>query len=226
MGQATYGSQALAAAASFTTEMSNFSSVAQEGVILYQMIYQRGAAFGAPGNARLMQVNKVTSSISTIAAGSGTVVSVGLTDGTGLFNVSGSPVTSSGNLSLSSLVSQSANTVFAAPNGSSGAPTFRTLVFNDLPVMYPIVAKSAGFTAANNNTYFVSTGSAMNIQLPAPSANLTFLVKDVTGTAHVNPMTLVRAGSEKIENVAASYVLNASYGAWTILSDGTDWFII
>lgn len=71
----------------------------------------------------------------TIAAtgGSGTVTSVGLADSNGLFNITGSPVTTSGTLTLASLKSQTANYFFAAPNGSSGAPTFRALVSSDLP---------------------------------------------------------------------------------------------
>jgi len=71
----------------------------------------------------------------TIAAtggGSGTVTSVGLALPISVFTVSGSPVTTSGTLT-GTLISQTANTFFAAPNGSSGTPTFRTLVAGDLP---------------------------------------------------------------------------------------------
>lgn len=50
----------------------------------------------------------------------------------GIFTVSGSPITSSGTLSAS-LASQTSNTFWAAPNGSSGAPAFRTIVGADLP---------------------------------------------------------------------------------------------
>lgn len=60
----------------------------------------------------------------------GTVTSVGLSVPSFL-SVSGGPVTSSGTLAVS-LASQSANTVFAAPNGSSGSPTFRTLKIGDI----------------------------------------------------------------------------------------------
>ena len=56
----------------------------------------------------------------------GTVTSVALSLPE-IFSVSGSPVTTSGTLSAS-LVNQSANTVFAAPNGAAGAPAFRKLV--------------------------------------------------------------------------------------------------
>jgi len=224
MGQATYGTLALAQAASFSTEMANYSSVAAEGVILYQMTYQRGA-FGAPGNIRLRSVNKITSALTSVGAGSGTVVSVGLLDNTGLFNIIGSPVTSSGNLTLDSLQSQAANTVFAAPNGSSGAPSFRSLVSADVPTD-TFSAKATSFTAANGFIYLVSPTAAINIQLPTPAVGLRFTVKDANNTFFTNNVTLVRAGSEKIDNIAASFVLSSTEGSWNIVSDGTNWWIL
>lgn len=60
----------------------------------------------------------------------GTVTSVGMTVPS-ILSVSGGPVTGSGTLSVS-LSSQVANTVFAAPNGAAGTPSFRTLKINDI----------------------------------------------------------------------------------------------
>lgn len=67
-----------------------------------------------------------------VGTGDGTVTSVGLSLPS-IFTVSGSPVTVTGTLSAT-LASQTANTVFAAPNGSAGAPTFRALAYADLPI--------------------------------------------------------------------------------------------
>ena len=47
--------------------------------------------------------------------------------------VSGSPVTTTGTLT-GTLATQTTNTVFIAPNGSTGAPTFRVLAYADLPL--------------------------------------------------------------------------------------------
>lgn len=64
--------------------------------------------------------------------GSGTVTSVGLL-APAIFTVTGSPVTTSGDLALS-LADQSGNTVLASPaDGSLGTPTFRTLLPADIP---------------------------------------------------------------------------------------------
>ena len=65
------------------------------------------------------------------AGGTGTVTSVALTLPSE-FSISGSPVTTSGNLT-GSWSSQTANRVLASPNGSFGTPAFRALVAADLP---------------------------------------------------------------------------------------------
>lgn len=64
------------------------------------------------------------------SGGAGTVTSVGLTLPS-IFSVSGSPVTTTGTL-VATLSSQSANKVFASPNGSSGTPTFRQILSADI----------------------------------------------------------------------------------------------
>lgn len=69
-----------------------------------------------------------------LPAGTGTVTSVSLATSVAGFFQSGSPVTGSGTLNLG-INSQSANTAFIAPNGSSGVPTWRVLAVLDIPSM-------------------------------------------------------------------------------------------
>lgn len=67
---------------------------------------------------------------------SGTVTSVGLTVPS-IFSVTGSPVTSSGTLAITSNT-QSANLIYAGPaTGVAAVPTFRAMVINDLPNSIP-----------------------------------------------------------------------------------------
>jgi hypothetical protein len=66
----------------------------------------------------------------TSAASNGTVTSVGLSL-PNVFNVTNSPVTTSGTLTAT-LASQTAKTFFAAPNGSAGTPSFRTIALADV----------------------------------------------------------------------------------------------
>jgi len=61
----------------------------------------------------------------------GTVTSVAMTVPS-ILAVSGSPITGAGTLAVT-LANESTNTFLAGPNGSSGTPTFRTIVAADLP---------------------------------------------------------------------------------------------
>lgn len=82
----------------------------------------------------------------TIAASSsgGTVTSAGLT-GNAFFNITNSPITTSGNINLD-FQSQAQNLVLASPNGSSGLPNFRSLVAADIPSLSSVYLPLAGGT--------------------------------------------------------------------------------
>jgi hypothetical protein len=75
----------------------------------------------------------------------GTVTSVGLSL-PGIFSITNSPVTTNGTLTAA-LTNQSANNVFAAPSGTAGTPSFRTLVPADIPNL-PASILTTGLIAA------------------------------------------------------------------------------
>jgi hypothetical protein len=101
----------------------------------------------------------------------GTVTSVALTL-PDIFTVSGSPVSSSGTLSAV-LASQTAATVFAAPAGAAGAPTFRALVAGDIPTL--TAAKISDFT---------STVTAVRLdQFAVPTSDVSFNSRKLTNLA-------------------------------------------
>lgn len=109
-------------------------------------------------------------------SGSGSVVSVGLADGSSspIYSISGSPVTGSGTLTFS-LVNQNSNKVFAGPvSGSNAQPSFRSLVLADMPTGLGTVT-SVGLTSPGV-LYSVSgspvTGSGtLALNLISQSAN-------------------------------------------------------
>jgi hypothetical protein len=69
----------------------------------------------------------------TSGSGSGTVTSVAMTVPGGVFTIVGTPITTSGTLTLG-LVNQLENTVWAGPTTApEGVPTFRSLVSADIP---------------------------------------------------------------------------------------------
>jgi len=82
-------------------------------------------------------------------------------------------------------------------------------------------------TVVSGKTYLVDTTSiAISLQLPTPVQNTWFIVKDSGFNAYTNNITILRAGSEKIDNVTSSFVISNSGAAWLFMSNGTDWFSI
>ncbi|MFP4368173.1 MAG: beta strand repeat-containing protein [Candidatus Kapaibacterium sp.] len=84
----------------------------------------------APGDGQLLKWNGTTSEWEPVEDELG-AESVGLVM-PAEFQVSNSPVTASGDLTVS-WANAAANTVFAGPDGVSGAPEFRALLENDIP---------------------------------------------------------------------------------------------
>lgn len=87
-------------------------------------------------------------------------------------------------------------------------------------------AAASNITLVNKTLYFVDTSGARSLTLPAPSTSLYIVVKDATNNAGTNNITLVRPGAQKIETVAADYVLNTNLVSVAIVSDGTDYFLL
>lgn len=118
------------------------------------------------------------------ATGSGgTVTSIGLSLPS-IFSVSGSPVTGAGTLTAT-LNSETANTFFAAPNGSAGTPTFRALVVADIPTL-------------NQNT----TGTAASVTSATQSA--------ITSIPNLATVGTITTGVWNGTPVANSYLANSS----------------
>ena len=109
----------------------------------------------------------VTSKTSSFGSGSVTSVALSLPN---IFTTSGSPVTTTGTLTAS-LASQTANFVFIAPNGSAGAPTFRSLVAVDIPTL----------TAAKINDFDTQVRTSRLDQMAAPTASVAFSNQKITG---------------------------------------------
>ncbi len=95
--------------------------------------YMLGTLVAGSGVVITTTGNTIRIAATTGGAGSGTVTSVGLALPSGVFSVTGSPVTTSGTLT-GSFTNQGATTFFAGPtSGASAAPTFRTILPGDIP---------------------------------------------------------------------------------------------
>lgn len=98
----------------------------------------------------------------TVASGSVTSVALSDASASPIYSVSGSPVTSSGTLTIT-LANQSANQVFAGPStGSPAEPAFRSLVADDVPdlsAVYESVSNFAVRSYSNSLSLAANTSS-------------------------------------------------------------------
>ena len=151
------------------------------------------AGAGAAEELTAAQVRTLLNVADGATANVGTVTSV-----TGTGNVSGltlsGTVTNSGNITLggtlavtaSNFTSQTANTFLAAPNGSAGVPTFRTIVAADVPTLNQNTTGSAA-TLTTGRTI----GMTGDVSWTSASFNGS---ADVTGTSTIgnNVVTLAK----------------------------------
>jgi len=155
----------------------------------------------------------------------GTVTSVGLSL-PAIFNVTNSPVTGVGTLTAT-LTSQAANTVWAAPNGSAGSPTFRLLAAADIPALAAniitsgILATTVGGTGVNgataaNGTLLIGNGTGYTL------ANLTA----GTGIGIANGSGSITISNTGVTSLVAgtNISVSASTGAVTVSTSATPSF--
>jgi hypothetical protein len=139
-----------------------------------------------------------SSTTGTVTSVSGTGTVSGLTL-TGTVTTTGS-LTLGGTLAVtaSNFASQTANTFLAAPNGSAGVPTFRTIVAGDIPTL-------------NQNT----TGSAGSV------AN-SFIVRADSGTTEGTDIYTFNGSAAKNLNIVAgtNVTITKVAGQWTIAATG------
>lgn len=93
-------------------------------------------------------------------------------------------------------------------------------------------AKTASFTIGADYWDAVipinTTAGVVSVTLPVGGLpkHASFTIKDIAGTFQTNVVTIVRAGSESIEGVAANFVCNKKFGVYTFISDGTNVYLI
>lgn len=72
----------------------------------------------------------------------------------------------------------------------------------------------------------VDTSSARTINLPAATTAVLFCIKDATGSAGTNNISVVPNGTNTIDGVNATYRLANDFGWWFFISDGVAaWYV-
>jgi hypothetical protein len=177
---------------------------------------------GSTGSAPVAATLTAGTGVSiTNGAGSITINNTGVTSvalaAPSIFTVSGSPVTTTGTLTLS-LQTQNANTVWAGPaSGGASAPAFRGLVYADLPLKLYVESASSPTAPLATGTNSVAIGSGSDA-----SGSGTLAVGDGTNASIF--------GSKAFANGAFATAGDAQHGIYvlrniTTTNTGTDLFL-
>ena len=111
---------------------------------------------------------------------------------------------------------------------SGGPHTFTAIVLNDVMKDYKTTidsrAVSSNITLADKILYRVGTSAPRSLELPPVSEKLYVELKDVTGSAASNNVTLTTPGAETIDG-ELTQTLN-QWDNMCIQSDGANWVIL
>jgi hypothetical protein len=134
-----------------------------------------------------------------------------------------------------------ANSVFVQSGNlyfTNGSGTAVQLTSGGSIVSSPAAVESLEYTSVNSSVVIgpsddfvfiaVDTNAARTITLPSASAVSTgriYAIKDETGLANGNPITIEAAGSDTIDG-EASIDLDSNFGSIWVISNGVDGFLI
>lgn len=168
----------------------------------------------------------ITQGVGTVTINSsnpgGTVTSVGLSL-PAQFTVTGSPVTSSGTLT-GAWANQTANLVFASPNGSTGVPSFRSLVSADIPALSYVssVSGTSPVVSSGGLTPAISLASGYgDTQNPYASKTANFFLAAPNGSAGVPTFRAIVAADVPTLNQNTTGTASNVTGTVAIANGGT-----
>lgn len=103
----------------------------------------------------------------------------------------------------------------SGPSGPQGPP--------GIPGLIPTTVVEQNYNVAYSDCYIgVISSAPYTITLPNSIAGTTFTVKDLTGTANINPITITSAST--IDG-NGSATINVSYGSLTFIRINNGWSI-
>lgn len=87
-----------------------------------------------------------------------------------------------------------------------------------------VAVTTSTHTAAANTVVLCAYAGALAITLPTPVANSQLIIKDVTGAAESNTITITPSSGNIDGN--GSQTITSNYGSVALVADGTNWWIL
>ena len=212
------GTIAIATTGDFGSQNLTTSGTLIAGATTLSALTINGAVW--PANASGVLTNNGSGTLTwTPTGGTGTVTSVGLAMPS-IFTVTNSPITTSGTLTTT-LASQTAATVFAAPSGSAGVPTFRGLLSSDIPNLDASKITTGNLAIANGGTGSTTPAGALT-NLGALSSTAS-AGGDLTGTFSNLQLVTNSITNTDISPTAAilGTKIDPSFGGLNVSTTGT-----
>lgn len=85
---------------------------------------------------------------------------------------------------------------------------------------------SSPTTGVSGKTYLVNTAAARTINLPAPAINAYVIIKDVSGLAETNNITVHPTTGVSIDGSTADKTISINSALVFLVSDGTNWYVL
>jgi hypothetical protein len=103
------------------------------------------------------------------------------------------------------------------PAGPAGPP--------GIPGLVPVTIVTTTPYLADLTDYYlpVTLATPGSVILPVAPTGTVFIIKDISGTANINPITIT--ASTTIDG-AASAIINTPYGSLTFIFNGVEWNIV
>ena len=117
--------------------------------------------------------------------------------------------------------------IVVSPTTGTGANTV-TITANGLalePVRIALVSPDTVLATDAIVSYQLTVAGAVAVALPAGVTGTVYYLKDGTGDAATNPITITPNGAETIDD-AATATINTNYGAVTLAYTGAKWEIL
>lgn len=87
-----------------------------------------------------------------------------------------------------------------------------------------VTVTAATHSAASNTVVLCNRAGTVAVTLPSPLANAQVIVKDISGAAETNTIT-VTSTSGNVDG-AASQTITSNYGSLAFIADGTNWWVL